>query len=89
MSVSGELSLVTESLRIGLLLLAVPVGSILLVGVLTSLIQAVTQLQDPSLSFVPKLITAAVVIWIMAPWLLGTLARFSTTLWLHAVGVSG
>jgi flagellar biosynthetic protein FliQ len=62
-------------------LIAAPVlGLTLLVGVLVSLLQAVTQVQEMSLSFVPKLVAAAVVIVLFGPWMLRKLLAFSSGL---------
>ena len=52
----------------------------LIIGLLISVFQVVTQLQEMSLSYVPKLAAAAIVIALMAPWMLSRLARFATSL---------
>jgi flagellar biosynthetic protein FliQ len=41
----------------------------LIVGVLISLFQAVTQINDSTLSFLPKLIAVALTLWIALPWI--------------------
>lgn len=51
----------------------------LVVGLATSLIQAMTQLQDASLTFVPKLLAAGAVIAIAGHWVLGQLVLYFTT----------
>lgn len=53
----------------------------MLVGVLVSILQVVTQVQEISLTFVPKLVTAAAVIVTGGPWMLRKLMQFSITLW--------
>lgn len=50
------------------------------VGVAVSLVQVITQIQDASLAFVPKIIAVAAVIWLMGPWMLKTLLAYATTL---------
>jgi flagellar biosynthetic protein FliQ len=50
----------------------------LVVGVLVSLLQAVTQIQDMALSFVPKLIAAFVGLVAFGPWMLRRLVAFAT-----------
>lgn len=81
MTVMGELAMAASALRLGLVLMVVPVGAIVLVGLFTSLFQAVTQLQDSSLAFLPKLVAAAVVLWLASPWMLTLLAQYTTRLW--------
>lgn len=62
-------------------LIAGPVlGATLLIGLLVSVFQVVTQLQEMSLSYIPKLIVAAVVIIVFAPWMLSHLIGFTTAL---------
>lgn len=64
------------------LLICLPVlGLVMLVGLLISLIQVVTQVQEMSLTFVPKLITAGVSLVVFGPWMLRQLTQFSTRLW--------
>ena len=62
-------------------LIAAPVLIVtLLVGLLVSIFQAVTQIQEMSLSFVPKLLAAVVVIVVCGPWMLKRLLTFSSSL---------
>ncbi|MBU1361317.1 MAG: flagellar type III secretion system protein FliQ [Gammaproteobacteria bacterium] len=64
------------------LLVCVPVlGLTMLVGLLIAVIQVVTQVQEMSLTFVPKLFTAAVVMIAAGPWMLRTLTRYTVQLW--------
>ncbi len=46
---------------------------VLALGLIVGLFQSVTQLQEPTLSFVPKLMAAALVIAIAGPWMLDEL----------------
>lgn len=60
-----------------LLMIAMPVlGVVMAVGLLVSIFQAVTQIQEVTLAFVPKLIAAVVVFAIAGPWMLTTLVDF-------------
>ncbi|MEO8297168.1 MAG: flagellar biosynthesis protein FliQ [Burkholderiales bacterium] len=60
-----------------LLLVAAPMLlTILVVGVLISVLQAATQLHEATLSFVPKLIAAVVVMAVAGPWMLNTLVEY-------------
>ena len=53
------------------------VGVILVVGLLTSLIQSITSIQEATLTFVPKLIALAGVMLLLAPWTLRLLVEFA------------
>ncbi len=50
--------------------------TILVVALIVSILQAATQVQELTLSFVPKLVAAAVVAAITGPWLLSRLVEF-------------
>lgn len=53
----------------------------LLVGLVVSLLQAVTQIQEQSLTFVPKLVAMIVVLLLLGPWMLQLLVDLSVRLW--------
>ena len=51
------------------------------VGLIISVLQVVTQVQEMSLTFVPKLFTAGVSLLMFGPWMLRKLGQFATQLW--------
>jgi flagellar biosynthesis protein FliQ len=64
------------------LLVAGPLlGAGLAAGLLVSVLQAVTQLQDPTLTFLPKLVAVAVVLALLGHFLLGQMVGYTTTLY--------
>lgn len=56
-------------------------GLTMLVGIAISVLQVVTQVQEMSLTFVPKLFTAGAVLLIAGPWMLRKLSQFTLQLW--------
>lgn len=52
----------------------------LVIGVVVSLLQAVTQVNEMTLSYVPKLIGVFVGMLLLGPWMMETMLGFSTTL---------
>lgn len=61
------------------MMIALPIlGSALLVGLLVSILQAVTQVNEMTLTFVPKLFVVGVVVLVLVPWMLTVLMDFST-----------
>jgi len=56
-------------------------GVSLVVGLLVSIFQAVTQLQEPTLTFIPKILAVVVVIVVAGPWMMNTLIGFTIDLW--------
>lgn len=75
------LRMLAELFWTGVLVCLPVLGLTLLVGVLISIIQVVTQVQEMSLTFIPKLLTAVIALVVFGPWMLRTLASFSTRLW--------
>lgn len=60
-----------------LLMISLPVLlTVLVVGLVVSIFQAVTQINENTLSFVPKLIAAVLVFAIAGPWMLTTVVDF-------------
>ena len=63
-----------------LLMVAMPMlGTIMAVGLTVSVFQAVTQIHEATLAFVPKMVAALAVFAIAGPWMLTTLVDFSDT----------
>lgn len=56
-------------------------GLTMAVGLVVSIIQVVTQVQDMSLSFVPKLLAAGIATMAFGAWMLRQIVGFSTDLW--------
>jgi flagellar biosynthesis protein FliQ len=64
------------------LLMSMPsVGIGLIVGFIISLFQAVTQIQEQTLTFVPKVIAVLGIVAITSPWMASLLIDFTVTLW--------
>ena len=76
MNAQAVLTMGQEALLMLLLVSAPVLGVVLVVGLLVSLFQAVTQIHEATLAFVPKLIAAVVVFAIAGPWMLSTLVDY-------------
>lgn len=72
--------LMRDTLIAGLWISAPILGLSMLVGLLVSILQVVTQIQEMSLTFVPKLVAAVVTMVVFGPWMLQQLLQFATTL---------
>lgn len=71
------LQLVREGLYLVLLVSAPAVVVSLLVGLVVSLLQATTQIQDHTLSFVPKLLAVMLTLAVAGGWIGAQLVRFT------------
>lgn len=61
----------------------------LVIGLLVSLFQAVTQIQEQSLSFIPKIVGLAVLIVILGPWMMDKLINYVTNLYMAIPSLVG
>ena len=74
------LVLTNELLWTAILIVAPVLGFSTLVGLLISIFQVVTQIQEMSLTFVPKLITVALTLIVFGSWMLDILLNYATAL---------
>ena len=80
MTPEAILRILREGLVLVVILSAVPMLASMIVGLTVSVLQATTQIQEQTLSFVPKLIAVFISIGILGPWMLQQTVRFSVTL---------
>lgn len=81
--------LVSESLRIVMLLTAVLVVPGLIVGLLVALFQAATQINEQTLSFLPRLMVTLLAITLMGRWMAGYLMDFCVSIFQRAATLVG
>ena len=55
--------------------------SALIVGLVVSILQAVTQINEATLTFIPKMLTIVVVMIILAPWMTQLITSYTTELY--------
>lgn len=77
-------SLLALSLSTAIQILAPLLLAILVTGLLISIFQVATQIQEMTLTFVPKLVIAGVVLLLLGNWFLQLLANFT----LHALSTA-
>ena len=70
------LTLAQQALQVTLLMAAPPLLAALLMGLLVSVFQAATQINEMTLSFIPKLLAIFVVLVLFGPWMLGILLDY-------------
>ena len=77
------LNLGAEALKTTVMLSAPLLLVALVVGIVVSLIQAVTQINEATLTFIPKIVAIAVVLVVAGPWMLETLTHYTTDVITH------
>jgi flagellar biosynthetic protein FliQ len=71
------LKLGQDTLRTTAMLAAPMLISALVVGLVVSIFQAVTQINEATLTFIPKMVIVGVVLVIAAPWMMDTMNQFT------------
>jgi flagellar biosynthetic protein FliQ len=74
------LKLGQETLKTTALLCGPLLASALAVGLLVSIFQAVTQINEATLTFIPKMVVVGVVLVIAAPWMMDVMNNFTIQL---------
>jgi flagellar biosynthetic protein FliQ len=74
------IQLVGETLRVTLIVVAPLLITALAVGLVVSITQVVTSIQDMTLSFVPRIIAVFVVGLVLFPWMVERLTTYTTQL---------
>jgi len=70
-----------QAMQVTLLISAPVLGVGLAVGLLVSIFQAATQINEMTLSFIPKLFAMFITLVLAGPWMIGTLLDFIRRLW--------
>ncbi|MCW2995645.1 MAG: fliQ [Conexibacter sp.] len=74
-------TLATQAMSLALKISLPLLGVGLVVGVLISIIQAVTSIQEQTLAFIPKVLAMAIVLVVGGPWMLNQLLAYTSDLW--------
>lgn len=81
------ITLAKEAIKLSLLLAAPLLITALVVGLAISIFQAVTQIQEMTLTFVPKILAMVLVVFLTLPWFLKKLTSFTENLILNIPGL--
>ena len=80
MSTDVVISIATDAMNLAFKVAMPLLLAGLVVGLIVSVFQAVTQIQEQTLAFVPKLVAVAATFLIALPWLLQLLVKYTTEL---------
>jgi len=78
-----------QALEVTVLISAPLLLAALVVGLLVSIFQAATQINEMTLSFIPKLIVVFVVLVVAGPWMLGMMMDYTRRLFTSIPGLIG
>lgn len=69
-----------EAIKVVLMISAPILGLGLLVGLIVSIVQATTQIQEATLSFIPKVIAISLTLLVFGPWMMNIMYEFTVKL---------
>ena len=78
-----------EALFTATLIASVPLLAALVVGLVIGMVQAATQIQEMTLSFIPKLLALVIALFVGGPWMIQVLITFSQRLITSIPGLIG
>ncbi|MBL7716715.1 MAG: flagellar biosynthesis protein FliQ [Bdellovibrionales bacterium] len=76
MSEEMVMNIGTEAIKTMLFLAGPLLVAAMVIGIIVSILQAVTQINEATLTFIPKMIAIIVVLAVMAPWMLETMQTY-------------
>lgn len=76
-----------QAVKVTMMLAAPMLVGALVVGILVSLFQAVTQINEQTLSFIPKILVIVVALVILSPWMMDTITSFTRDLYVSIPSV--
>jgi flagellar biosynthetic protein FliQ len=76
-----------QAIKVALMISAPMLLGALFMGILVSLFQAVTQINEQTMSFIPKILVIVGALVIFAPWMTDTLSNFTTELYISIPSV--
>lgn len=81
MTLEAISNVVYEAMKVTVLVSLPTIGLGLLMGLFISIIQAVTQIQEQTLTFVPKMIVVLLVLAVTFPWMFTSMMTMTVSFW--------
>ena len=78
MSEDIVMQIATETLKTMMLIAGPMLIAAMVIGIIVSVLQAITQINEATLTFIPKMIAIVVVLVVMAPWMMEIMQNYST-----------
>ena len=80
MGIDATANLYADAIYMIISMVVILIGPSLLVGLLVAVFQATTQINEQTMSFLPRLLTTLLMLIFAGPWLLGNISDFFTSL---------
>jgi flagellar biosynthetic protein FliQ len=74
------MSLASDAIRTTIYIAGPLLLAAMAIGILVSLIQPVTQINESTLTFIPKMIAVIIVLMVMSPWMMDVMQTYATSI---------
>ena len=88
MNSEAVMSMTYQALKVALIMAGPLLLVTLVVGLVISIFQAATQINEMTLSFIPKLLAVAAALVLLGPWLISTMVDYIQTLFSTIPGLA-
>ncbi|MFA6040414.1 MAG: flagellar biosynthesis protein FliQ [Methylophilus sp.] len=89
MTPEGVMTMGSQAMQVTLMVAAPALLVVLLIGLMVSIFQAATQINEQTLTFIPKLVGVVVVLIFAGPWMLGTMVDYMRTVFTSIPSMAG
>ncbi len=83
MTIDNVSTILNDAIQVIIISSLPSVGVGLVVGLIIALFQAVTQIQEQTLTFVPKMVAVFLIVAATFPWMAGMIIEMTSGLWLQ------
>jgi len=80
MSADMVIDMLVQALQLALLVAAPMLGFGLVIGLVISIFQSVTQIQEMTLTFIPKIVGVVVAVMVFAPWMVDKMMAYTISM---------
>lgn len=78
MGIEFVVDICRKAVQTSLMVAAPPMLAGMIIGLLVSIFQATTQINEQTLTFIPKIVAVFITLLIMTPWMIHTMVSFTT-----------
>ena len=78
MGIEFVVDICRKAVQTSLMIAAPPMLAGMIIGLLVSIFQATTQINEQTLTFIPKIVAVFITLLIMTPWMIHTMVSFSS-----------
>lgn len=86
MTIEFVVDICRKSVQTALLMAAPMLLAGMIIGLIVSIFQAATQINEQTLTFIPKIVAVFITLLLMTPWLIQTMTSFATAIFTSIAG---